>query len=143
MLSLNFNYLIRILFFLFILSLSCYAQIEKQDSEEIEKSHIYVMENIPLRFDEFELYLKLNSIDTKIPINNDQNTIWLWTSIAISNTGLESYNNGSYGNISKFLYMKYLEASKFNPVRYVLGMAQLGAAGYLAYKHIKKYGFLK
>ena len=139
----NKNNFIKILFFLFILSLPCYAQIEKVDSTGIEKSPPYVVENIPLKFDEFELYLKLNSIDANIPVNNDQNTIWLWTSTAISNTGAESYNVRSYGNISKFLYMKYLEDSKFNPVRYVLGMAQLGAAGYLAYKHIKKYGFLK
>jgi hypothetical protein len=28
-------------------------------------------------------------------------------------------------------------------VRYVLGMAQAGAVGYMAYRHIKKYGFWK
>ena len=41
------------------------------------------------------------------------------------------------------LYQKYLEDSKFNPFKYALGMMQVGAVGYLAYKHIKKYGFLK
>jgi hypothetical protein len=41
------------------------------------------------------------------------------------------------------LERKYHEDSKFNPIKYVLGAAQVGAVGYLAYKHIKKYGFLK
>jgi hypothetical protein len=40
-------------------------------------------------------------------------------------------------------YNRYLENSKLDPVRYVLGMAQAAAVGYLAYRHIKKYGFWK
>ncbi len=34
----------------------------------------------------------------------------------------------------------YMENSAFNTVKYILGLAQLSAAGYLAYRHIKKYG---
>jgi len=41
------------------------------------------------------------------------------------------------------LYQKYREDSKFNPFRYALGMVQTGAVGYLAYKHLKKYGFFR
>ncbi len=135
--------MMKVLLFVLIFNSIIFAQVEIQDSTLLQNSSLNAMEKIPFKLDEFELYLKLNSIDTKIPVNNDHNTIWLWTSTTISNTGAESYNEGSYGNISKFLYMKYLKDSKFNPVRYVLGMAQLGAVGYLAYKHIKKYGFLK
>jgi hypothetical protein len=40
-------------------------------------------------------------------------------------------------------YKQYLENSKFNPIRYVLGIAQTAAVGYMAYRHIKKYGFFK
>ena len=34
----------------------------------------------------------------------------------------------------------YLESKNISLFRRVLGIAQLGAVGYMAYKHIKKYG---
>ena len=40
-------------------------------------------------------------------------------------------------------YNCYLESQKLSALRTVLGAVQVGAVGYLAYKHIKKYGFLK
>jgi len=61
--------------------------------------------------------------------------------LAVYNTNAPGSKNLPY--LLSPLYAQYIEDSKFNPVRYVLGMAQLSAVGYLAYKHIKKYGFLK
>ena len=46
-------------------------------------------------------------------------------------------------NFSEPLYKRYLENQKINPLYYVLGMAQTAAVGYMAYQHIKKYGFFK
>ncbi|MBZ0198256.1 MAG: hypothetical protein K8H86_00195 [Ignavibacteriaceae bacterium] len=46
-------------------------------------------------------------------------------------------------NILAPLYNSYIENNKFNMVRTILGMTQTAAAGYLAYRHIKKYGFFK
>ena len=43
-------------------------------------------------------------------------------------------------NILQPYYSYYLESKKISLLRKVLGLAQLGAVGYLAYKHIKKYG---
>jgi hypothetical protein len=76
-----------------------------------------------------------------VPIDGDPQTVWLRTLLAIGNTN----NPGSDTRVHYLspLYTQYIEESKFNPVRYILGMAQVGAVGYLAYKHIKKYGFLK
>jgi len=71
----------------------------------------------------------------------DTSTIWLMTELSLSNS--VSINNSSANYFTEPLYRQYQENSKFSIVNYVLGAAQLGAVGYLAYKHIKKYGFLK
>ncbi|MFH0736398.1 MAG: hypothetical protein V1773_17775 [bacterium] len=39
------------------------------------------------------------------------------------------------------LYSQYMEAQKHQTWQYILGTIQAGAVGYLAYKHIQKYGF--
>ena len=94
-----------------------------------------------IKFDEFELQREFKEMKTSISIDGDPNTVWLRTSLAISNT------NNTYQNFSPYflssLEKQYLEDSKFNPIRYALGMIQAGAVGYLAYKHIQKYGLLK
>jgi hypothetical protein len=94
-----------------------------------------------IKFDEFELQRDFKDMKTSIPIDGDPQTVWLRTSLAISNS------DNTYQNFSPYflspLERQYLEESKFDPVRYALGMVQAGAVGYLAYKHIKKYGFFK
>ena len=137
------NNFIKILLILFISSLSVYSQVEKKDLSSIKKSSFNTSENIPFNFDKFDLYRKLYFDNSAIPVNIDSNTVWLWTSIAISNSNNASLQINGNGSVSKILYQQYLEESKFNPVRYILGMAQIGAASYLAYRHIKKYGFAK
>ena len=44
-------------------------------------------------------------------------------------------------NILSPLYSQYLEDQKNDTWRSILGTLQVGAVGYLAYKHIQKYGF--
>jgi len=41
------------------------------------------------------------------------------------------------------LYDKFLENQKYSTLYSILGSVQVGAVAYMAYKHIKKYGFLK
>jgi hypothetical protein len=93
-------------------------------------------------FNQFFLPFDIPAGDSVI---NDfsKSTIWLRTKLVIS-IGYR-FNEEEYLNEHMLLplYRQHLEDSKFNPVKYVLGMAQLSAAGYLAYRHIKKYGFLK
>ncbi len=43
-------------------------------------------------------------------------------------------------NILQPYYNFYIESKSISLFRRILGMAQLGAVGYMAYKHIKKYG---
>jgi len=137
------NIFINTLLFVLLLSVLAAAQIENKDSVEIINSPQPV-ENIISKFDELEFYRELNSMKINIPINNDTNTVWLWTSYALSKSGFENQDYGkTLSNVSRFLYNEYMEESKFNPVKYALGLAQAGAVGYLAYMHIKKYGFLR
>jgi len=132
-----------ILIILLLVSSYNSAQVEESDSIKTEYNSPLSDKSVLFNLDEFNLYQKIYSEDLAFPVSKDPNTMWLWTSAAISNASSENSLIQSPGNISGFLYQKYLKDSEFNPVRYVLGMAQLGAVGYLAYKHIKKYGFLK
>lgn len=76
-----------------------------------------------------------------LPGLQDSSTIWLRTKIAMMNSA--SGFDDKPVNVSDMLhpYLNfYIESKNISLFRRVLGMAQLGAAGYLAYKHIKKYG---
>ena len=138
--------IIKIFLFLFILSSQAYSQLDdtknnyNNDSLKI-KIHSNPLIDIQIKFDEFELHRELNKMKMDVSIDVDPQTVWLRTSLLIG-----SINNPGSDNKVHYLsplYTQYIEDSKFNPVRYILGMAEVGAVGYLAYKHIKKYGFLK
>ncbi len=138
--------IINILLFVIFIPLIVYSQAE--DSTRIFKLELQTNYNQPnhlneiqIKFDEFDLHRELNLLKTKIPINTDPQTVWLRTSIAVS--GAEYLNQNFSPHFLSSLEKKYFEDSKFNLIRYILGAAQTGAAGYLAYKHIKKYGFIK
>ena len=139
--------LIKILSLLFLCTLISYSQQtdntilpSKNDSLKIGIIPNSLIQ-MQIKFDEFELQREFKEMKTSISIDGDPNTVWLRTSLAISNT------NNTYQNFSPYflspLEKQYLEDSKFNPIRYALGMIQAGAVGYLAYKHIQKYGFFK
>jgi len=95
------------------------------------------------KFDDLIHYNNPDYLPNNLPLYNDSSTIWLRTELALSSSLPFEEKTGTDQHFTSILYQKYLEDSKFDPVRYVLGMAQLGAVGYLAYKHIKKYGFWK
>lgn len=100
------------------------------------------IDKIFFQFDEFDFYRDLYHSNIQTPPDNDKNTIQLRTEMLIRQSTKNNFNEESNYYFLSPLYNKYIEESKFNPVRYVLGMAQLSAVGYLAYKHIKKYGFI-
>ena len=97
-------------------------------------------------FDDFDLYLPFNfsiAESEQLPEGNSAN-LKLLTELALSYP--YAFNTGGTDEMNHFmlpLYNRYLENSKLDPVRYVLGLAQAAAVGYMAYRHIKKYGFWK
>lgn len=140
------NKSIKIFFLILIFSELVFSQETKKYQAPISDSikiinQINPLTNFQIKFDEFEIYCDLNSMKMNVNIDGDPNTLWLRTSLAISNT--DNSDAEFKPNFLSPLERKYREDSKFDPIRYVLGAAQVGAVGYLAYKHIKKYGFLK
>lgn len=140
------NKSLKIFFLIMIFSGLIFSQETNKDQYPLSDSikinvRINPLTNLQIKFDEFEIYRELNSVKMNIDIAGDPNTLWLRTSLAVSNTN--NSNAEFKPNFLSPLERKYHEDSKFDPIRYVLGAAQVGAVGYLAYKHIKKYGFLK
>ena len=138
--------IIKIFQFLFILSSLAYSQLDDAKGIYINDSlkiqlHSNPLIDMQIKFDEFELQREFNNMKMSVRIDGDPQTVWLRTSLAISNS--ETFGQNFSPHFLSPLEKQYLENSKFDPVKYVLGLAQLSAVGYLAYKHIKKYGFLK
>ncbi len=138
--------LIKILFALVITAQFVFPQKNKKGSTDFHPNllnpfQLNMHQDDLYKLEDFGLYLNLRS-KNNFPINKDPNTQWLWTNAVLSNSSPMVNQDGSdFNNMLSIQYNQLKENSKFNPVRYVLGMAQLSAAGYLAYKHIKKYGF--
>lgn len=90
------------------------------------------------------MYRELNYMRMDLQANNDPNTIWMWTNLSLNTSGRIDFHPGqSPVSMIEPLHQQYIENSKLNPIRYILGMAQTAAVGYLAYKHIRKYGLFK
>lgn len=91
---------------------------------------------------EFFIEPLFNDVSDEILFEENPSNIWLRTELLISNN---SYSN--FNEVNTFftapLYQQYLRDSEFDMMRYVLGAVQAGAVGYMAYRHIKKYGFWK
>lgn len=99
---------------------------------------------LQIKLNEFDIYRELNDMKMNLKVNDDPHTIWIWTRLSLTINGQpDTYSGVSPGNMLEPLHQQFLENSKLNPIRYVLGMAQTAAVGYLAYRHIRKYGFFK
>jgi len=133
--------LTQILLVMLFISPVALSQEKNNDSLSAKAPHyLNLQQDIELSTPDFNFYRSLYF--ENLPASADSNSIWLWTSLALSNN-----NNGSYlfsrtePHMLANLHDQYFENSKFSMVKTVLGMAQLGAVGYLAYKSIQKHGF--
>ena len=139
--------LINILSFLIIYTFNSFAQESDSLKTNVTNDSIQIkissnlLTQMQIKFDEFELHREFNKIKTSVLIDGDPQTVWLRTSLTISST--DNIDQNFHPHFLSPLEKQYLEDSKFNPIKYALGMVQAGAVGYLAYKHIKKYGFIK
>lgn len=97
-------------------------------------------------YDDYDLYLSFEfsiAESEQLPEGTNEN-LQLRTELALSYP--ITFSISSANEMNHYLlpfYNCYLENSKIDPVRYVLGLAQAAAVGYMAYRHIKKYGFWK
>jgi len=77
-------------------------------------------------------------------IEGNLSTLQLRTELALSYpTAFNTSSAEASNHLMLPYYKQYLENSKIDPISYVLGLAQTAAVGYMAYRHIKKYGFWK
>ncbi len=120
-----------------------FAQETVNDSGEKYTSYDSLIK-LQTKLNEFEIYRELNYMRLNPNVNNDPNTIWMWTKLSLASGGSYGrYSGESPESMLEPLHQQYLENSRLNPIRYMLGMAQTAAVGYLAYRHIKKYGLFK
>jgi hypothetical protein len=135
-----------ILQFVLSVSYSCYAQ--QEDAPIDNKDSVYRFQGIipPVEYqydlNQFFIEPLFNKIPDEILFEDNPSNVWLRTELLISNN-----SQSEFGEVNTFftapLYQQYLEESKLDMVRYILGTVQAGAVGYMAYRHIKKYGFWK
>lgn len=92
----------------------------------------------PLFLNEFD-HLKF-----KWNLSNDTTSIWLQTRLQLpSMLNTDENKNKLQIDILNPLGQKYSTIQSMKTLKYILGTVQVSAVGYLAYLHLKKYGFLK
>jgi hypothetical protein len=144
----NKNTIAKVLFYFLLLSCINFAQ-ESETTMETKKDSVYryrgIIPPVEFKYDLKQIFKEpvAQKIPTDILYSDDPSTIWLRTEMMISNHSFLSEGNQFDPHFTSHLYRQYLKDSEFDMVRYVLGMAQLSAVTYMAYRHIKKYGFLK
>lgn len=95
-------------------------------------------------FERFELTRQLNMPEMSKLLKKDSGDAWLMMRVMINSGYFSSNGETNAGaDLLKPLYNNYMDSQKFSTLNYILGMAQVSAVGYMAYQHIKKYGFLK
>jgi hypothetical protein len=140
-----------ILFFILLLTTKVFSQPENENAtysppqDSILKfMGINPQLNIPDQVFEYDLKFKFWHQQSSMLTEGNESNLWLRTEMALTYSGGFNANDLiTVENFSEPLYKRYLENQKINPLYYVLGMAQTAAVGYMAYQHIKKYGFFK
>lgn len=140
---------------LMILLMACYSFTLSSYAQRTDEQYVITADTVyrfqgiipPLEF-QYELNkIFSDPITNHLPIDilfdDNPSTIWLRTELLVSNRSIMIDENEINTHFTSSLYQKHLKDSEFDMVRYVLGMAQLSAVAYLAYRHIKKYGFWK
>ena len=136
-------------FFLVLLIPSCFCFSQQRENNLINRpDSIYrfhgIIPPIEFKYNLDDIFSK--PVNTQIPedvlFDANPSTIWLRTELLVSNNS-DLRGNEINTHFTSSLYQQYLRDSEFNMVRYVLGLAQTSAVAYMAYRHIKKYGFWK
>ena len=129
-----------------LLFISIYSQENTNKQSENDSTKTFntnPLLNLSYKFDEFDFYRNLTKQILNNNVDSSTAVLWLKTSVEISNSSFDKETNLTPGYLHSTLYDEYVEKSKFNPFRAALGIVEAGAVGYLAYQHIKKWGFIK
>ena len=122
-------------------------QLEKSSNIIIDSTHGFqgIIPPVEFQYDMNQIFSKpiSNQIPEDVLFDDNPSTVWLRTQLLISNNAAQFGYDEINTHFTSPLYQQYLKDSEFDMFRYVLGIAQASAVGYMAYKHIKKYGFWK
>jgi hypothetical protein len=117
-------------------------------SQEINDSHNRTNQSnkpnksLSSTIDDLYFYLDLHNFNKIFLVNTDPSTQWLWTSCLVLNSRQETLeSNINFDYITLPLYQKYIKDSQLKTFRRLLKIVQRCVAFYLAYCHVKKYGF--
>jgi len=135
--------------FIFLMFVYCAAAQVEEINSVIQKDSSYRYQGIippaEYQYDLNQFFIEplFNDIPNEILFEDNSSNIWLRTEIIISNNS----SHTDFGEVNTFftapLYQQYMKDSEFDMVKYILGTVQTGAVAYMAYRHIKKYGFWK
>lgn len=87
---------------------------------------------------------EINNLRINKDFVNDTSSIWIRTRLKLNEMVYqESFGSNLQSNILNPLNQQYSATQNLKLFRSILGAVSVSAVGYLAYQHIKKYGFLK
>jgi len=106
------------------------SKLTQSDSTELIKTDAFF--NLFHKFEKFEFYKNL--------VDSNSSKLWLKASMEMGNKSpFGKENDLTPSSLHSSLYEQYLEKSKFNALKTALGIIQASVAGYLAYRHVKKW----
>lgn len=116
-------------------------------SSSADSTHRYqgIIPPVEFQYNLNEIFSKpiSNQVPEDVLFDDNPSTVWLRTQLLISNNAAQFGYDEINTHFTSPLYQQYLKDSEFDMFRYILGVAQASAVGYMAYRHIKKYGFWK
>ena len=141
-------FIIEVILILLIWVLSVPAQARNEKSDNyVDSTYRFqgIVPPVEFKYDLNELYGNpiVNQLEEDILFNDNPSTIWLRTELLVSNQNDSFGRNDINIHFTSPFYQQYLKDSEFDMVRYILGAAQVNAVAYMAYRHIKRYGFWK
>lgn len=87
---------------------------------------------------------ELNNLKINSYFIDDSSSIWMRTRMQLAGMfDRDNSNRNMQSDILNALSRQYSASQSLKTLRSILGAVQVGAVGYLAYQHLKKYGFLK
>lgn len=144
-----FKKMIKLIFaavLVFLNSDLLYPQNNLENTTGIDSITIYSTNHLDLDLNflinksEFLRYLTLKS--ERLLLLPDNSKLWLQSTVTLDkNFFAFEKDNLPDEDILSPLLQQYQNQQKMKPLYYILGTAESAAVGYLAYKHIKKYGF--
>jgi len=135
------NCFMKALFIFVFMSFNALSQ-EINDSLNRKDQIIKPNKRYSSNINDLYFYLDLHNFNKIFLLNTDPNTQWLWTSCFVLNSRqATAESNINFDYITLPLYQKYIKDSQLNTFRRILKIVQRCIAFYLAYCHVKKYGF--